>query len=182
MPDMNLALDAAGLIRGVAAGEAGALRRLYDAHSSRLFGIAMAILRDRDAAADALHDAVLKIAGRAAQFDPLRGEAGAWLGAIVRNAALDLARARGRETPTDDPSLGDVAVAPEALERLAEAQESVRLRDCLAALEANNREGIVLAFVHGLSHAQIAARLEMPLGTVKAWIRRGLARLKGCLA
>ncbi|WP_245214792.1 sigma-70 family RNA polymerase sigma factor [Pararoseomonas indoligenes] len=175
-------MDDAGTILAVAAGEAGALRRLYEAQASRLFGIAMAILRDRDAAADALHDAMLKVASRAAQFDPLRGEAGPWLGGIVRHAALDLARARGRELPTDDPNLGDAAIAPDALERIAEAQQSGRLRECLAALEARNREGIVLAFVHGLSHAQIAARLDEPLGTVKAWIRRGLARLKGCLA
>ncbi|TPG47286.1 sigma-70 family RNA polymerase sigma factor [Roseomonas nepalensis] len=182
MPDTGLTADAAAMIRGVAEGEAGALRRLYDAQASRLFGVAMAILRDRDAAADALHDAVVKIAARARQFDPARGEAGAWLAAIVRHAALDLARARGRETPTDDPTLGDGAVAPEALDRLCETQEAGRLRDCLAALEARNREGILLAFVHGLSHAQIAARLDLPLGTVKAWIRRGLARLRGCLA
>lgn len=177
-----MAADAASLIRGIASGEAGALRRLYDAQASRLFGIAMAILRDRDAAADALHDAMLKIASRAAQFDSARGEGTSWLGAITRNAALDLARARGREVLTDDPALGDAPVAAEALDRLAAAQQSGRLRDCLAALEARNREGILLAFVHGFSHAQIAARLEMPLGTVKAWIRRGLMRLKGCLA
>ena len=85
MADTNPAPDVAGLIRGIAAGEAGALRRLYEAQASRLFGIAMAILRDRDAAADALHDTVLKIAARAGGFDPLRGEASAWLGTIARN-------------------------------------------------------------------------------------------------
>ena len=182
MPDSHAAPDIAELIRAIAGGEAGALRRLYEAQGARLFGIAMAILRDRDAAADALHDAVLKVSARAAQFDPARGEGTAWLGAIARNAALDLARARGRETLSDDPGLGDVAVAPEALDRLAAAQQHGRLRECLAELEDRNRQGILLAFVHGLSHAQIAARLEMPLGTVKAWIRRGLMRLRGCLA
>jgi len=170
------------MLLGVAAGEAGALRRLYEAQASRLFGVAMAILRDRDAAADALHDAMVRIARRAGQFDPARGEAPAWLAAVVRNAALDLARLRGRESPTDDPRLGDAVLAPEALERIALSQQSLRLRECLAALEPRNRDGIVLAFVHGLSHAQIAARLDEPLGTVKAWIRRGLLRLKGCLA
>ncbi|WP_426956771.1 sigma-70 family RNA polymerase sigma factor [Muricoccus radiodurans] len=169
-------------LRGVAAGDPDALRRLYEAQSSRLFGIALAILRDRDAAADALQTGFLRIANRANQFDPARGEAAAWLGAIVRHAALDLARARGRETPTDDPSLGDAPVEPEALDRIAAEQEGARLRDCLALLDARNRQGIVLAFVHGLSHAQIAARLEEPLGTVKAWIRRGLSRLRTCLA
>ena len=169
------------MILGVASGEAGALRRLYDAQGSRLFGIAMAILRDRDAAADALHDAVVRIATSAAQFDPARGEGSTWLAAIVRNVALDLARARGRETLTNDPTLGDTAIAPEALDRICESQEAGRLRDCLNTLGVRNREGILLAFVHGLSHAQIAARLDLPLGTVKSWIRRGLAFLKGCL-
>jgi RNA polymerase sigma-70 factor (ECF subfamily) len=72
-------------------------------------------------------------------------------------------------------------VEPDALERVAAAAEGRRLRDCLAALDERNRRGIVLAFVHGLSHPQIAARLDEPLGTVKAWIRRGLARLRECL-
>jgi len=182
MADGDQGLGGADLLRAVAAGDGGALRRLYERQASRLFGIAVAILRDRDAAADALHDAMLKVSARAGQFDPARGGAEAWLSAIVRHAALDLARARGREMPTDDPMLGDAAIGPDALDRMAAAQQSVRLRECLAALDARNREGIVLAFVHGLSHAQIAARLDEPLGTVKAWIRRGLVRLKGCLA
>jgi RNA polymerase sigma-70 factor, ECF subfamily len=100
----------------------------------------------------------------------------------VRHAALDLARRRGREMPTDDPALGDAPVEADALDRVAASAEGRRLRDCLAALEEKNRRGIVLAFVHGLSHAQIVDRLGQPLGTVKAWIRRGLARLKECLA
>ena len=72
------------------------------------------------------------ISQRAGQFDPARGAAAAWLAGIVRHAALDLARRRGRELPTDDPALGDTAVAPEALERVAASAEGRRLRDCLA--------------------------------------------------
>lgn len=172
----------AALIAWVASGEPDALRRLYEREAPRLFGIANAILRDRDTAADALHSAFLKIADRARQFDPARGDAAAWLGAIVRHAALDLARARGREMPTDDPDLGDAPVPPEALDRLAATEQGARLRACLAALEAKTRDGIILAYVHGLSHPEIAARLDQPLGTVKAWIRRGLLRLRECLA
>jgi RNA polymerase sigma-70 factor (ECF subfamily) len=171
----------AALLEGVAAGDRAALRALYQRQSVRLFGIANAILRDRDAAADALQDAFLRVSQRAAQFDPARGEAGAWLAGIVRHAALDLARRRGREMPTDDPSLGDQPVAAEALDRVAAADEGRRLRDCLAALEERNRQGILLAFVHGMSHAQVAARLDLPLGTVKSWIRRGLLQLRECL-
>ncbi|SDB15042.1 sigma-70 family RNA polymerase sigma factor [Belnapia rosea] len=171
----------ADLLDHIARGDRGALRALFQQQATRLFGIAQAILRDREASADAVQDAFLRISQRAAQFDPARGDASAWLGAIVRHAALDLARKRGRELPTDDPALGDQAVAPEALERVAASAEGRRLRDCLAALDEKNRKGILLAFVHGLSHAQVAARLDLPLGTVKAWIRRGLLQLRECL-
>jgi RNA polymerase sigma-70 factor (ECF subfamily) len=182
LPRMEASTELAGLLAAVARGDRAALRAVYERQSVRLFGVANAILRDRDAAADALQDAFLNIARRAAQFDPARGAAEAWLGAVVRHAALDLARRRGREIPTDDPTLGDTPVEADALDRVAADAEGRRLRDCLAALEAKNREGIVLAFVHGLSHAQVAARLDLPLGTVKAWIRRGLLRLRECLA
>ena len=179
---MTDAHDLASLLAAVAAGDRAALRRVYERQSVRLFGVANAILRDRDAAADALQDAFLRVAQRAHQFDPARGPATAWLAGIVRYAALDLARARGREIPTDDPALGDQPVEAEALEAVAASAEGARLRACLAALEAKNRQGILLAFVHGLSHAQVAAKLDLPLGTVKAWIRRGLLRLRECLA
>jgi RNA polymerase sigma-70 factor (ECF subfamily) len=179
---MTDASDLPGLLAAIAAGDRAALRAVYERQSVRLFGVANAILRDRDAAADAIQDAFLKVARRAGQFDPARGSAEAWLGGIVRHAALDLIRARGREMPTDDPALGDRAVAPEAEERLAATEEGRRLRECLSALEPKNRDGIVLAFVHGLSHPQIADRLGLPLGTVKSWIRRGLLALRECLA
>ena len=173
---------ASELMPAISRGDREALRALYEAQAPRLFGVALAILRDRAAAADALHDAFLRIQARAGQFDASRGMAEAWLGAVVRHAALDIARARGREQLTDDPALGDVPVEADALERVAAGAEARRLRDCLLALDERNRRGIVLAFVHGLSHAQVAARLDLPLGTVKAWIRRGLLRLRECLA
>ena len=179
---MRLEATLPDLLAAVAAGDREALRAIYERQSVRLFGIANAILRDRDAAADAVQDAFLRISQRAEQFDLARGPAEAWLAAITRNAALDLARRRGREMPTDDPALGDVPVQPEALERVAATAQGRRLRDCLLALEEKHRRGILLAFVHGLSHAQVAARLDLPLGTVKAWIRRGLAQLRECLS
>lgn len=174
--------ELADLLSQVAAKNRDALRAIYTRQSTRLFGIAMAILRDRNAAADVLQDAFLKIWNRAAQFDPSRGDAAAWLAAIVRHAALDAARARGREMLSDDPDLGDTPVAPVALEQLERSEDNARLHDCLQRLPQANRDGIVLAFVHGLSHPEIAARLDQPLGTVKSWIRRGLLSLRECLA
>lgn len=179
---MSEQADLAGLLASVATGDRGALKAVYGRQSTRLFGIAMAILRDRSAAADALQEAFLKVWQRAGQFDPARGPATAWLGQIVRNAALDAARARGREVLTDDPTLGDGAIDPTALDSLESAQDGARLRECLARLDAQPRQGILLAFVHGLSHPEVAERLGSPLGTVKSWIRRGLLTLRECLS
>jgi RNA polymerase sigma-70 factor (ECF subfamily) len=174
--------DLTDLLRDVAAGNRDALRAIYVRQSTRLFGIAMAILRDRTAAADVLQDAFLKVWQRAGQFDPARGHGEYWLNAIVRHTALYAARTRGREIPTDDPGLGDTMVEPEALEQLSSSDEARRLHECLQRLAPANRQGIVMAFVHGLSHPEIALKLEQPLGTVKSWIRRGLLTLRECLS
>jgi RNA polymerase sigma-70 factor, ECF subfamily len=174
--------ELAALLASVAKGDRSALRAVYVRQSTRLFGIAMAILRDRTLAADVLQDTFLKVWERARQFDPSRGTPEVWLASIVRYGALDVARTRGRELPSDDPNLGDAAVDPDALEALMASEGGARLRECLGRLEPKNRQGIVLAFVHGLSHPEIATRLEQPLGTVKSWIRRGLISLRECLA
>lgn len=170
------------LLAAVARGEHAALRAIYDREGTRLFGIAMAILRDRPAASDAVQDGFLRLWERAQQYDPARGEARAWMSTIVRHAALDTARTRGREQPTGDPTLGDEAIEPDTLDRLSADEEGVRLRDCMRQLDEKNRRVITLAFVDGLSHAQVAERLELPLGSVKTWIRRGLVSLKACLS
>ncbi len=174
--------DLTSLLGSVAKGDRAALRAIYVRQSTRLFGIAMAILRDRPAAADVLQDGFLKVWERARQFDPSRGNAEVWLASIIRYGALDVARTRGREIATDDPNLGDTAIDPDALDALTTAEEGARLKACLAKLEPKNRQGIVLAFVHGLSHPEIAQRLDQPLGTVKSWIRRGLHSLRECLS
>lgn len=180
--DTTAVLDLPALLAAVAAGDVAALRVIYARQSNRLFGVADAILRDREVAADALHEAFLRIAAGAGRFDPARGSAEAWLTAIVRHAALDILRARGREFPTDDPMLGDEAEAAEAEARLVATIEGRRLRACLTVLEPMNRAGIVLAYVHGLSHPQIAERLGTTPATVRSWIRQGLIALREGLA
>lgn len=172
----------AALLARVAAHDRAALRHLYEVTSARLFGVAFAILRDRDASADALQEAYVKVWLRAGQYDPARGNALAWLSSIVRHLALDAARARGREVASDDTLLDMPSLEPGAFDILAADSDARQLQVCLAELDERSRGVIVLAFVHGLSHAQLAARLSHPLGTVKTWIRGGLKRLRVCLA
>jgi len=170
------------LLAAIAGGDRAALQSLCGSQSARLFGIAMAIVRDRPAASDVLQETFLRVWQRAGQFDPAQSAAEVWLTAIVRHAALDIARSRGREAPADDPGLGDTAIDPDMLDALTAAEDGVRLRDCLQRLEPKARQSIVLGFVHGLSQPEIAALLSEPLGTVKAWIHRGLSDLRACLS
>ena len=172
--------ELAELLSRVALGDRNALRAVYLRQSTRLFGIAMAILRDRNAAADVLQDAFLRVWERAGSFDLTRNGQ-YWLDAVVRYAALDVARVRGREIPTDDPTLGDKPVENDVLDVLSTEQDNAALHRCLQGLEPKNRDAIILGFVHGLSHPEIATRLDLPLGTVKSWIRRGLIQLRTCM-
>ncbi|HUB11914.1 MAG TPA: sigma-70 family RNA polymerase sigma factor [Acetobacteraceae bacterium] len=168
------------LLTRCGAGDRTAFRRLYDLESKRLYGLALRITRQPTLAADAVHDALLQVWQRAALFDPARGSVAAWLTGLVRYRAIDAMRRRAREvTGVDLPEAADEA--PGALDRLLASATGQALHRCLNGLEQGQRQVIVMAFVEGLSHAELAERLERPLGTVKSWIRRGLQALKACL-
>jgi len=169
------------LVAAVQRGSRAALKRLYELERRRLYGVALRIARRPDVAADALQDAFVQVWQNAASFSPERGDAAAWLTAITRYRALDAVRKLGREVLSDDPTLGDRAEEPDILARLDAVLSRDALRRCLGELEDNQRRCIVLAFVEGLSHAEIARQLAAPLGSVKSWVRRGLVSLRSCL-
>jgi RNA polymerase sigma-70 factor (ECF subfamily) len=172
--------DLADILRLVAAGDRVAFRRLYDARSARLFGIALRITRQSALASDAVHDALLQVWRNAGRFDPDRGDPEAWLVSLVRYRALDISRRRAREVSGDDVP-EQVDPDPDPLARLAASRDGVALRSCLETLEPDRRRIILRAFVEGLSHSDVAEQESMPIGTVKSWIRRGLQSLRNCL-
>jgi RNA polymerase sigma-70 factor, ECF subfamily len=175
------------LLAAVAAGDREALNTIYRTHASRLFSLAFAILRDRPAASDALQEAFVRIWQRTRQFDPQRTDADTWIAAVVRHAALDIARTRGREA-ADDASggsaatRGPAAIDPDAIDPIAATEPGARLRDALRKLEPKQRAAVVLAYVHGLSYAELTTRLNEPAGTARVWVRRGLAAVRDALA
>ena len=172
----------APLLQRVASRDRVAFHQLYVAASPRLFGIALSLTRDRQTASDALQDAMIQIWQKAGRFDPARGSGEAWMTGVLRFRALDLLAAGKRRGAENADLDGATEIIDEAaLERLESTTAGDRLRQCLEALEHKNRHSIILAYVHGYSHSQIARRLEIPLGTVKAWIRRGLSALKACV-
>lgn len=168
----------ATLLGRVAKGDKAALRAIFVRQSSRLYGVAMAMLRDRVAAADALQEGMLRIWRDAGRFDPAQDDPDAWIAGAVRRAALVIARARGREAPLDDETVGDGAIDPVALDGLGASDSGRRLRETLARLDPRERNAIILGFVNGLSHPELAGKLDMPIGNVRIWLQRALKSLR----
>lgn len=181
--------DYEAALAACARGDQHALRRIYDRDARGLLGVALRILRRRQLAEDVLHDAFLNIWTKARSFDPARGEGRGWIYSIVRHQALSVARSSGREVQADeadfDALANEAALIDGAGGGLADAferqQDLGRLHDCLVGLDASKRNSILYAYVDGCSHAEIAARMQSPLGTIKAWIKRGLSALKECM-
>ena len=166
----------------VAAGERTALRELYDATSAKLFGICLRILSDKEESEDVLQEVYVTIWRRADRFDARRAGVMAWISTIARNRAIDRLRSRGPMAyaePIEDHDLRDAAPGAEAL--LEAADESRRLQGCLLELDERTRALIRTAYFGGVTYEALAQRMDAPLGTVKSLIRRGLAKLKGCL-
>lgn len=167
----------------VAAGERAALRQLYEATSAKLFAVCLRILSDREEAEDVLQEVYVTVWRRADRFDGTRASVMTWVSTIARNRSIDRLRARGPMAyaePVEAAEIADGAVGAEAL--LVAAGEQERLHRCLSQLDARTETVIRTAFFEGVTYEALARRMGAPLGTVKSWVRRGLAKLKGCLA
>ncbi|MGR3565588.1 MAG: sigma-70 family RNA polymerase sigma factor [Heliomarina sp.] len=173
--------DLVELLRGCSRGDRTALKALYDAEASRMTGVAMRILFNRDQAEDAVQDAFIQIWRKASRYDVALGSPRAWMYTIVRYRAIDILRARGREQVTE----------PEDLDKLREDAVDLSFRrldkngilyHCLKALENDRRYAVLLIYVTGLTQEEVAGKLGRPLGTIKSWLRRGLQSLKACLS
>ena len=163
-------------------GDRSALRTVYDATHAKLFGIVLRICRERQAAEDVLQDVYLTIWRRADAFDPGRASPITWMATIARNRAIDRMRSSAiRRTEPEDAALEVADESPLAPELIARAQTATRLHTCLDTLEERQQTVIRTAFFDGLTYAELADRLTVPLGTVKSWIRRGMMKLKECL-
>jgi RNA polymerase sigma-70 factor (ECF subfamily) len=187
------------LLAEVALGDRGAFRTLYDATSARLYGCALRVLGQEALAEEALQDAFVAIWHAAATYQPHLAAPATWMTAIVRNKALDVRRrlrasveSDGRRyadergfkagaEPGADPLAALQDTAPGPQDRLQMSRDAQALARCLETLASRQRQAICMAYLHDLSHGDVAAQLEAPLGTVKTWIRRGLERLRACL-
>jgi RNA polymerase sigma-70 factor (ECF subfamily) len=171
-------------LRRVASGDEAAAAGLYDRHSRALYSLILRIVSDETEAEDVLQEVFAQAFRQASRYDASRGAVAAWLLMMARSRAIDRLRARrtrfeGRtgevtldEMPDAQPSVASVMLSDE---------QTASVQRALGELPLLQRMAIELAYYEGLSHSEIAERLEQPLGTVKTRIRLGLLKLRDVL-
>lgn len=176
------------LLEATARGDDRAFAELYRATSSHLYGLLLRMLQRRDWAEEALQDCFVKIWQKAETYEAEKGAPLTWLLTVARYRALDLLRVKRPEVEMPDGdeefSLPPLTLQDEAQDPLARASEGqgiARMRDALRELPREQREAVLLAYYEGYTHQELSARMNAPLGTVKSWVRRGLARLREAL-
>jgi RNA polymerase sigma-70 factor (ECF subfamily) len=178
--------EIAALLARIARRDRRAFRTFYGATSAQLFGLCLRILRDRAVAEEVAQEIFVKLWRNADSFDPARGSGRAWVLTVARNHAIDrLRRRRAGGARHDD--------GPEALERVADPgpgpaeslvakQGRAAIDACLEELAETRARAVRLAYLEGASYAELAALFDVPLNTMRSWLRRSLLALKECLS
>lgn len=184
-------LELSKLLARAGLGDRAAFAALYERSSAHLLGVVLRINRDRAQAEDVLQEVYVNVWRAARSFDAAQSQPLTWLTSIARNRAIDsLRRAQTQprlqglsSTHDEDTDVYDTVAdeAPGPLDLLSRASDARALEDCMRDLSAQQRQSVALAFFDGLTHAELAATMRQPLGTVKSWVRRALQSLKGCL-
>ena len=177
----------AALLARIALGDQRAFADLYRLASPHLYAVAIRIVRDGALAEEMLQEAFVSVWHHAGTYDVAKSQPITWLTSIVRNRCLDWLRRREIDTEPlatnddDAPAWEPPSDGPSPVDLLLAAADAQALRGCVDLLESGPRQAIALAFFQGLSHRELASHLREPLGTVKSWVRRGLATLRRCL-
>ncbi|HSV15593.1 MAG TPA: sigma-70 family RNA polymerase sigma factor [Tepidisphaeraceae bacterium] len=177
--------DDFALMQAIAAGDRAALERLYDRHSPLVLAVSRRVLKDAAEAEDVLTTVFFEVWSRADRFDASRGSPLSYLTTLARSRAIDRRRSRAArpvalssENSAAENAAAMASTAPTPLQSSDINEQRQRIRAALAELEPAQREAIECSFYEGLSHSEIAEKLQKPLGTVKTYIRQGLIRLR----
>jgi RNA polymerase sigma-70 factor (ECF subfamily) len=178
--------DLERLLARIALGDQRAFEQLYRATSAHLLGIAFGVMQQRERAEDVLQEAYLNVWHAAGSFKAQLATPMTWLINIVRNKAIDRQRVgaamRHAQVPLEEEALQQADEHERGPQQLVDnALVRARIDGCMQGLAAGQRQALALAFFRGLVHAEIADTMGAPLGTVKAWVRRGSDRLRECL-
>lgn len=170
------------LIGKVGQKDRAAFNLLYSLTSSKLFGVCLRVLNNRAEAEEVLQEAFVRIWQNADRYAANGLSPMTWLITLTRNQAID--RIRSRKAPTEDIDtvldLSDAGPTPE--EAAVAASERARIDGCLDELETDRAEAVRGAYLDGRSYQELADRHDVPLNTMRTWLRRSLLKLKECLS
>lgn len=172
----------ADLLARAASGDRRAFGPLYSATSAKLFGVLLRILGDRAEAEDALQDVFARVWTNAGRYDPSKGRGMTWLIAVARNRGIDRLRARATRPESggvDPDTVGDTRGGAE--ERLLARADLGQLAGCLDRQPPDKASALKGAYISGESYAALAERFDVPLNTMRTWLRRGLQQLRECM-
>lgn len=159
-----------------------AFQELYDTHADTVYSVAMQLLRDEAEAGDLLQEVFLKIWNASELYDPVLGKVVSWIITITRRRCLNRLRSQQRRAAAYRASAEESITSGDSVEDsgavLLRRETAQAVQAALSALPSEQSEAIRLSFLNGLTHEETAERLDAPLGTVKARIRRGLVRMK----
>lgn len=173
----------ADAVQRCATGDQQAVATLYDLTSAKVYGLALRVLRNPAQAEEVAQEIYVEAWQNSSNFQPGRGSGLAWLLTITHRRAVDRVRSAQAATRRDTVyGLEALAATPSDPADLAIAtMEAERVRGAMHQLSDLQREALVLAYFQGRTHSEVAAELEVPLGTVKTRIRDGLTRLRTAL-
>jgi RNA polymerase sigma-70 factor, ECF subfamily len=170
------------LLAGVAKGDAAAFEQLYEATRAKLYGVLLRILRKPELAEDVMQETYLKVWKMSGKFDPKLASPITWMVAIARNRAIDIVRKKGEVSIEDEPEAMEVASdTPAPLARREMTDELKRLLACLGKLDPEKQRIVLLAYYSGWSRDQLSKKLDIPVNTIKTWLRRSLLEIRGCM-
>ena len=184
-PEQEFKAEIALMLR-IAQGDQRAFETLYDHFSGILFATAYRVLNNQAAAEDVVQDTFIQIWQKAPQYDPAKGKPLTWAVTLTRNRSIDRLRSTQRRNRMQEDLQAESETFEQfdgrsSLDAISSAETSQRVRDAVNELPADMREAIELAFFGSLKQSEIAERLNTPLGTIKARIRRGMTKLQNML-
>lgn len=179
---MTTTADIDQMLARTALGDRTAFAALYNATSAKLFGVAIRILHDRAAAEDVLQETYMKVWRYADRYTSNGMSPMTWLITIARNTAID--RLRATRQPADLADLEDRLQAPGPTPEQSSiaGSEAERIMACLGELPDDRRQAVCGAYLEGASYAELALRFDVPLNTMRTWLRRALISLRGCMS
>ena len=178
---MNETDNIAVLIGRVSLKDRAAFDLLYTAASPKLYGVCLRLLTDTSEAEDAMQDVFVKIWNKADYYRPGDASAMGWLYAIARNHCLDRLRSRTLPVRSMEQTLDIPDTAPSPEKSAVNSGERRRIDICMSELDPEKAAAVKAAYIEGYSYAELSAHYNVPLNTMRTWLRRSLLKLRKCL-